>query len=478
MMKNLLAAAMCLLCTVEAQAYEAGQTHAGLTEQAALTAQLNQEVVRVWGLRRGLFQEVFLRPAYLGAASRWAFLARFFQADPNCGCVPTVNYSNRALGWLVLGSVIEQLPPDRIRNHFFDPETGGGLSERKRYRSLARRVRWRDMVAGGGSLAGFVTGSNFDLTGRSALVWAQAKDNEFGLPALWKHFEASITASHRLERTHYVAMTLLAMGALAHLLEDMAAPSHVRNDFVMSHLLRGNPRGGSAYEAWVADRFGRFGLSRFKVRPLVQTRFVDFFAGPHGKGLAVWTAKRFLSIGSLPTGLPVTQWTRWLARHDRRLPPHRPFDMKAALAGPRYLWSADGTYRLAAYAVGPRGRLRFWMDRRVYSDCARRLLPAAVSYTAGLLRYFFRGRLKISGRRSGRLTISNQGVGLGPGRLLVLLETRTGDRRVVATLPIQGARSKGAVLARGVSVPRNGRAVALFVGRDLNSETIVAPSDQ
>ncbi len=466
-----------LLCwPLSVRAFEAGRTHAGLTEQAAFQSGLNKTLVHVWGLRRGVFEDLPLAAGAVAKAKRWSFVSRLFQADPGCGCVPTKNLVDRALGWLVLGSVLEVVPPDRVRHHFLDPATGKGLAQRRQYPGVARRVSWSDVVAGGGSLAGFVTGSNFDLTGRSALAWATSKDNELGLGELWSHMEKSGSAANPRLRAHHAAMALLCMGSLLHLLQDMAAPSHVHNDFVVSHLRRGDPRGGSGFEAWVAARYGRFGVSRIKGDRTTLNRFADFFLSARKQGLARWTAGRFLSVGMFPSGLHWRRFAKWLARNGGRLPPHQAFDIKTAFVRPLYLWSADGSYRLIAYEVGPKGLLRFWMDRRVYADYAAKILPKALGYSVGLLHYFFRGRLALSARQGGKVVVKNAGVPLAAGRLSVLVEARDGTRRPVATKVVSGADNDG-VLAR-VSVPRSGRVVALFVGKDKLGERIVALSNQ
>ncbi|MGH7930585.1 MAG: hypothetical protein ACREQV_22675 [Candidatus Binatia bacterium] len=59
-------------------------------------------------------------------------------------------------------------------------------------------------------------------------------------------------------------------------------------------------------------------------------------------------------------------------------------------------YSSTDAREIAGSAIIP---LNFRFDDRVYEDYARLLPPRAVGYSAGLLDYFFRGRLKAELRR-------------------------------------------------------------------------------
>jgi hypothetical protein len=83
-----------------------------------------------------------------------------------------------------------------------------------------------------------------------------------------------------------------------------------------------------------------------------------------------------------------------------------PRDPKKATIRQYYYSKLDGGYRLATvgflkyyitkYFPYYMGELKPALDGGVYSDYASRLLPRAVSYSAGLLEYFFRGNIEIT----------------------------------------------------------------------------------
>jgi len=459
-------------------AYEAARTHAGMSEAAA-AGELGSWLESAWGLDRGLWTKLKLSLRSVPIQRRWFLTQDLFRLDPAGGYAPSARLVNRAMGWFVAGSVLEAIPPARIRNHFLDPSTLKGLHQRRGHRALSIKLRWWDYVFGGGSFAGFVTGANFDLDGMSAVAWLRSKRNEYGLIKHWEYRKWAVMASSAKVRAHAEAMSLLTMGAIVHVLQDMACPSHVHNDFIASHLGRTNgAMPGSPYERFVARWYGRYAVATMSVASVERSRFEDFFVGKDGKGLAQVTARQFLSPGCLPAPFFVgdtstVETVERMLTKRRFLVAHRPLELDRARRGPVYLRRVKQPRdRVAAYEVDRRGFLRFWFDRRVLRDYARRLVPLAIAYTKGMIRYLTRGRLRLRMDR-GKMAVINAGVTLSRGELVVLIEDRQGRRTVLKTVAVTHPVPKGAQLTI-FSLRRPRPLAVVFEGRDSGGHHLVA----
>jgi len=152
---------------------------------------------------------------------------------------------------------------------------------------------------------------------------------------------------------------------------------------------------------------------------------------------------------------------------------HRPLELARARRGPVYLWRRrQARARLAAYEVDRRGFLRFWFDRRVLGDYALRLVPLAIAYTKGMIRYLTRGRLALKVDR-GRVSVINTGVTLGRGRLVILAEDRQARRTVLKRVDVTHPVRKGGRLAT-LSLGRPRFLAVMFEGKDAEGEYLVA----
>ncbi len=467
-MRAVLVALVLLVPAAPLWAFDGATTHAGLTEQAALTAGLDAALRSRLGWRRGLLERLALAPARLPRHS--ALVRRIQTVSSGWGWAVDPNLTATSLAYLALGSILESLPPSRERHHFLNPATGRGLSERHRYPRLARRLGLQFFLHGETSLAALVTGAAFDLTGRPADEWATASDNPFGLPAFWRHLRLAVTAPAKKAREHHGAMAMLCLGAVAHLLQDMACPSHVWNDFALSHYLRGTPR-GSRFEAYVARQYGRFGIRRFgSVRPISRPSVRAYFRGSDSRGLADWTRAHFPSLGSLPQ--PARLGSKALAKALAALPPHLPIDWRAARDGGTYVLARDGRTKLAAVEVTERGVVRFWQDRRVHQDLAEGLLPKAVAYVAGLFQHLFRGRLLVR-REGSRLSVRIVGVSARSVRLAVLSEDSSERRRLL----LERERLPSGRMSLPVQRPRRDRTILIVAsGRDTAGDQFLITS--
>src|SRR5699024_6527346 len=104
-----------------------------------------------------------------------ALYKKLGNVEPASGVVPDRRGRQSALAWLVAGSVVEGIPGDRDRNHFYDP------------------VRKKGLSGGGASLFGRMRGEGEVPSGMPAPDWIVSKDNDMGLARFWLELEQSAT---------------------------------------------------------------------------------------------------------------------------------------------------------------------------------------------------------------------------------------------------------------------------------------------
>lgn len=468
-----------------AGAYEPASTHAGMTERAALHGHLlHRYLTSVHGLPLGIFEPVQLDPARLPYLHREDLRQAFIALDPVKGYRPSAQNINRALAWLTAGSVVEELPFSRGRHHFLNPRTGRGLRNTKGRWGLSLRMRFLDSMEGGGSFGGIWTGANFNLSGKSVLTWARYKHNDLSLPRHLTHRMTALTAPTRAGRRHALAMALLTAGALLHLLQDMAVPAHVRNDFARTYLAqRSNIEldRASAYETQVRKAYGRSGIPKVRGTIPKFTRFNRFFKNSRGTGLAQTTQRGYFSLGSLPKPALLQRGTTSEALHAalRKAmkipgPPIKGLRLRSAGGAGLYYGTQSNPY-LFAYRVTRRGRLEFTLDDRCYKTAATRLVPAAVRYSAGLLAHLLRGRVALQAQ-GGHLVGRHSGPALGAGTVTVLWDDAKGRRtRLQRTATQAGLKVGAALVSVDLStLPKAARQVVIaWSGKDAHGEPLV-----
>lgn len=490
-MKKILMIMGCILLflhSTESPAFQAESTHAGITEAAAQVGGIHDWLKRNFKLDRGLLDTLELVPQEMTRVRRWFFAQDVFRLNPAEGYAPSRDLRNRAIGWLAAGSVLEAIPSSRIRNHFLNPSNGKGL--RQADRGLSMKVRVWDFLYGGGSLAGLVTGANFDLTGKSALRWGVSRNNYYNLHEHMRHRYLAQTSADEKIRHHHLAMALVTMGALAHLLQKMACPSYVRNDYVVSHLEQGSVLGGTPFARYVAWRYGRSGIPASRNDSVRFDRFEDFFMNNKNTGLAQTTALNYLSPGTLPAieGDDNTARNSFSDRAKKLLTnkdvmrsiPRNLFEVLGPGETAYYTRKSTseeyGPIRLFAYGKSPGGKDRVWLDRRVYEDYAGELIPRAVEYTRGFFDYLIRGKLLL--RNNGEhLEALNNGVALGSGRIEFFAQAKNGRRRLVHRETVQNKTGNEEPVASVSSqkLPRGTVKVAVvFKGQDHRGELVVS----
>ena len=144
-------------------AYESASTHAGLTGRAALASRLHAVLSARLGLPLGLFEPLRLSPEHLEGIDVRRLREQLGRLDPAEGYRPDARLTMSALMWLEAGSVLEEMPAERGRHHFLDPQRLAGLDNRRFGHSLGTRVL--AAMEEGGTFGGIFTGLNFDFSG-------------------------------------------------------------------------------------------------------------------------------------------------------------------------------------------------------------------------------------------------------------------------------------------------------------------------
>lgn len=271
-------------------------------------------------------------------------------------------------------------------------------------------------------------------TGESSVVWAQNPNQVPGGRWSWhdarKYFYQALTATSKTERESQFANVFRALGQLSHLIQDASVPAHVRNDI---HI-------GFHYEKWLENirqknpgTFNSYISSPISFDPSILSGIPDYWAPipiarifdtdkydgnnpnvtvpyPIGifdpVGITEYTNANFFSENTIFSKIfsypKVTSAT--VAKHyitDPRNP-------SRIVARTYYEKTDDGDtgYRLAAVNfledyktedIPQYGDSEIYsLDDVVYDDYARKLLARAVGYSAGLLEYFFRGKLQVT----------------------------------------------------------------------------------
>jgi hypothetical protein len=392
-------------------------------------------------------------------------------------------------GWLIEGSIREddyetnlavlgceppRNPPsaiNRVRHHFYDPDTSLGLS--------------------------------FGATiGLPAPEWALgeqgrgpgAEENQFSLLDARLYQLRSLTEATRVERERHTALLFRSLGQMIHLLQDMAQPQHTRNDIhpACENILTGPlllPE-HSWYEDYIETRATGLEFRGRPARPLrvggyaapSLTTFRSYFTHANQRsGLADFSSHNFFSAltnldrscglreqppcradayrsVAVPHSVTTVLGVRLeapvrLLLHTAADPiPDRPPVPDIAITS-RSVWGQH----LEARGLLP----TYSMNVLNYDSIGDVLLPRAAGYAAGFLDHFFSGRLDASVQPAGgddpsivKLVARNASDDAVDGVLLIYAEDPlTGERQnaLTAAGPAQplGAVPTGIVLGNG-----------------------------
>jgi hypothetical protein len=442
-----------------ARAWEATTTNAGLTEAAALGSHLHARLADSWGLELGLYA-----PLTVPRASAPTLFQRLALLEPSEGYVPDARGRQSALAWLVAGSVIEEVPGERGRHHFYDPVHKTGLTGK------------------GANAGGFFrrlsgTAQSLQTTGVAAPDWIASKDNDLGMARFLTEQEAAVAAATPAEREEHLAYALLCAGAMSAVLEDVGSPSRARDDLGehLSPLGGGSSDRGSRFERVAALAYGRVGVTPAG-NQVARTKARDFFTSADGKGLADVTNAHWYSSGTLPSSLLVPKAPKpgELAKRaavTQRFPlpaPEGELDLAGAAHGGAQLHDKNGVC-LADYRFEEQ-TLSWWISDECAADQAGAILPNVAAYAAGFLDFLFRGELVVD--EGGVVKVGN--VALGAGTLTAFAEDASGKRSPVAGGAVKVAGGAAGATLSTVAAAAGGKLIVVFRGKDAAGEDLVA----
>jgi hypothetical protein len=276
--------------------------------------------------------------------------------------------------------------------------------------------------------------AGFDKTFKSSLIWAQDQGmigSLFGGDWSWKKarnsFYKGLTSITKTEKEKNLADTFRALGQIMHLIQDASVPAHVRNDPHVYINLFGKKIGRYHYEVWVGANMEKIPLHsqgfnksilNITPEPIAPLPIANIFdtnrydgsnlniAMGTGIGITEYANANFFSEGTIFKNYPHPMYsdTNFFAINLRNPEIIDAEDGKLDQRIYIKKTAGEAVQRLASlsyisYECIKKGHYEFSpiiLDDKVYEEYASKLIPRAVGYSAGLLDYFFRGKLQVT----------------------------------------------------------------------------------
>ena len=450
-----------------ARAWEAETTHAGLAERSAQGSSLHDRLAERFDLELGLYAPLTIDPS--DAPALFEALAAL---NPSHGYAPDAAGELDALGWLVAGAVLADMPAEHAVHHAYDPLTQQGFSSatlRGGLGALGHRLRAR------------AAGARLLRSGMPATEWLTHADNPFGLAGFLDQYAHAVSARTPDERGRHAAGMLLAAGAIIHVVQDSASPARARDDRAAMLRQIGPDRidAGSRFERLASLSFGRLGVPAPARAPSLRPALADYISADDGSGLADIASRRFMSYATVPRPIEVTptmppEVLERRLRDSLRRPAPAPapaLDLRAAASeGGARLLDQDGVC-IAHYQLRSR-ELSWGIPDACALEQAAVLLREASATGAGVIDWLLRGDLEVRAQ-GGAISIAANGVGVREANVTLLWEDARGVRTAFGAL--EDARGDaGEVIAR-IRLPdeREARRVVVLVrGLDEHGEKI------
>lgn len=238
-------------------------------------------------------------------------------------------------------------------------------------------------------------------------------ENLYSYPDALDQLLAGFSSSSEQVRGQQLSLAFQSLGHLVHHVQDMAQPSHARND---SHLAYHNLKflglGVDPYHAWTKDRGEDIPTSGYPEPDI--TRASQLWTD-NGKGMAEFTSRNFVSEDTnflkTPGGFaahplfsaPVPFWNPTL-----KVPMQLPGQVEPMTAE---LWFIGNQVtdvlhpdrsglneRASSFSIfnADVGAGYTSLDGQNFDAANAFLLPRAVAYSAALLDHFFRGRMQLA----------------------------------------------------------------------------------
>jgi hypothetical protein len=359
-------------------AYDDQVTHRKITEKAIGFSNIENYIIRVLGLSRGL-------------------ITTFPDTSDN-----SIKY------WLMEGSKLEDQPLSRAANHFHNPLKPWNesyVTDSALVSVSAWLTGWTPLYSNVTWATGYLTPAPDGLKQIITRPPDRAPNNWDNARA---YFMSALTATTSTERETNFAKTFQAVGQVMHLLQDMAVPAHVRNDF-KAHLTFGY---GSVWPYNPFEHYVKGHPDAVTSAPTVTPSFTNSRVTSFWD-TNIYTGGAQIAITDLSTGL--AEWTNSNFFSDdtiflsQNFPYPSKTDTNARLVEVTaedgqtdrcyYIYPNGQNYKLAAYSYFTSEQVpalegwRYNLDDEVYKDNSILLLPRAVGYSADLLDYFFRGEI-------------------------------------------------------------------------------------
>ncbi len=340
-------------------------------------------------------------------------------------------------------------PPDRPLSHFYDPVFDRQLTLSQPINAfLGHRQKAPDWATG--AIDAFDRPNEPNASRRNHFTVFDAREAMYRA-LTGKSKGNTDVAETKEERNRYWATSVRALGDVVHLIQDMAVPHHTRNDAHSGACFPSISGHASVFENYIEARATQSGDARERTQTLDPTivtfptlnydnyptarftKYADIFSTARrdgverGFGLADYSNRGFFStgtnLGDNPYPLPSNNRNHYAeqvisvdprtgaktaylldAVFDTLNPALRRLDVPKTKEG---IW-----YDTLAGTVGSTAAERFGytLDQRIYDAQADLLIPRAVAYSAGLIDYFFRGRLEAQdvsfAERNGRVEVS------------------------------------------------------------------------
>jgi len=518
---GLAAALVFALPPAPAAAWDARATHLGMVDRALVESALHLRWMAQSELQRGLFTPLRVDPRRLSAAERRMLTAALQHgglealggpgACPGLGapletqkyCVAGDVWELPALQWLQVGVLAELVPSARAVHHFVDrddplkptfadPQPRPGL------------IRLRQVRHNGGSTAALATQTGFSGQGPSVISFLRDEADPLAPPQMWRHLELASTLPDPQGRAHHLALALVGLGALLHVVQDLAVPAHARGDVsgFFSPLSpspgdRGLPFAELARLAFgrsaLPGRPGQHEIASARGIPVAGSLAEHLFGGapaskdpgalamPEGtgyEGLAVFTARRFMSEASVPAPRHLDEGLTPEAAAAELLQASR-LDLVELQGARLHPWPAargyiqSGTGRpLAAFDTDDDGRVRPYVDEAVYREQFVHLAPRAIEVTRSLLDWIWPTWPELSfDATAGNLDFVVP-PGLVDAVVLVLRQDAAGARTIVRKVTLRpGERNRVAGIPTGLG--EGERAVVVLRARRPTGEPLL-----
>jgi len=339
-------------------------------------------------------------PKVTHAAKVDSYLKNTLRFEFSNGIAHIVDSGKRVDDLIAEGSIQEDSPVSRVLHHFHDPTRTWDQAGERFPPGIPlgnSSVVWSQMSPQGACCGNY--------------AWKDARDS----------FHKALTSTTTSERKSWYAKTFETLGHLIHHVQDAAVPSHTRNDnhlqpFGFTKLPDGDP-----FHQWAdspiglnqinnvneAIRFDPTILNQSSANPLAPVpiaRIIDKTDEDFGVlspnlniGLAEYSNANFISKGTARS-------TTYLYPRYSQLQ----FDSVETLPnGKRVRYArfrpgfGEQDYRVGVSSrmarfvnsTVPPDSIDFGLDDKVHEDYGKKLFPRAIGYSAGLIDYFFRGKI-------------------------------------------------------------------------------------